>query len=429
MNILMLFGNHPLKQSGAVTLDLFNELKKRGHNVRLMVNVYDKGYPEGVISMDTLFSSYKERVINKLKRIFKLDQKRPTDKKYHFYGVDEKKMFYSTDQLLKKSGIKPDAIVVMFAKYIVNAKNIFELNAKTKAPVYWMMYDSAPLTGGCHYSWDCKGYQSTCGNCPGLYSSDPFDMTYQNLSYKKEYFDKTDINIVLASEWQYLHTIRSTLFKNRPIHKIFIAIDPEIFKPVPKEALRKKMGIAAGKKVIFFGANYLNHERKGMQYLIPALRALKKSFQGSTLEDDVLLLIAGAEVENLKDHLPFEYFDLGVVDNGPGIASAFQASDFFVCPSIEDAGPSMINQSLMAGTPVVAFAQGVALDLVVSGQTGYKARMKDIEDLAKGMQSILEMTETDYCKMKSNCREKAMELFHPDVNVRRWLEILPKNDS
>ena len=91
----MLFGNHPLKQSGAVTLDLFNELKKRGHNVRLMVNVYDKGYPEGVISMDTLFSSYKERVINKLKRIFKLDQKRPTDKKYHFYGVDEKKMFYS----------------------------------------------------------------------------------------------------------------------------------------------------------------------------------------------------------------------------------------------------------------------------------------------------------------------------------------------
>jgi hypothetical protein len=28
MNILMLFGNNPLKQSGAVSLDLFNEFKK-----------------------------------------------------------------------------------------------------------------------------------------------------------------------------------------------------------------------------------------------------------------------------------------------------------------------------------------------------------------------------------------------------------------
>jgi len=426
MNILMLFGNNPLKQSGAVSLDLFNEFKKRGHSVRLMVNVYDKGYPEGVISMETLFLSYKERVINKVRKIFKLDHKTLTDEKYHFYELDEKKIYYTTRQFLKKSGIKPDAIIILFAHKIVNAKNIFELSTRAKAPVYWMMYDSAPLTGGCHYSWDCTGYQNMCGSCPGLYSADPFDQTYQNLSYKKEYLDKTDINIVLASEWQYRHTIKSTLFKNRPIHKIFIAINPEIFKPIPKDTIRKKMGIPGDKKVIFFGANYLGHERKGMQYLITALGILKKLLQDSALQNDVLLLIAGAEVENLKALLPFDYINLGVVDNGPGIASAFQAADFFVCPSIEDAGPSMINQSLMTGTPVVAFAQGVALDLIVAGETGYKARLKDIEDLALGMETILKMPETDYCKMRSNCRELAMKLLHPEVNISRWLEILPK---
>ena len=427
MNILMLFGNHPLKQSGAVSLDLFNEFKKRGHNVRLMVSVYDKGYPEGVISMETFFLSYKERVINKLKRIFKLEHKKLTDEKYHFHEIDEKKMFYSTNQFLRRSGIKPDAIIVLFAKNIVNAKNIFELNAKTKAPVYWMMYDSAPLTGGCHYSWDCTGYQNTCGSCPGLYSSDPFDITYQNLSYKKEYLDKTDINIVLASEWQYRHTIKSALFKDRPIHKIFIAINPEIFKPLAKEMIRNKIGIPADKKVIFFGANYLGHERKGMQYLISALGILKKLLQEDPAQTDILLLIAGAEADKLRDHLPFEYFNLGVVDNSYGIASAFQASDIFVCPSIEDAGPSMINQSLMCGTPVVSFAQGVALDLVVSGQTGYRAELRNAEDLARGMHCILKMPQADYCKMKSNCREKAMELLHPDININRWFEILPKN--
>jgi len=70
MNILMFFGNHPLKTSGSVSLDLFNGFKKRGHNVKLLVSVYDKAYPEGVISMETLFLSYKDRVIDKLKRIF-----------------------------------------------------------------------------------------------------------------------------------------------------------------------------------------------------------------------------------------------------------------------------------------------------------------------------------------------------------------------
>jgi glycosyltransferase involved in cell wall biosynthesis len=80
----------------------------------------------------------------------------------------------------------------------------------------------------------------------------------------------------------------------------------------------------------------------------------------------------------------------------------------------------------MTGTPVVAFAQGVALDLIVAGETGYKARLKDIEDLALGMETILKMPETDYCKMRSNCRELAMKLLHPEVNISRWLEILPK---
>jgi hypothetical protein len=112
-----------------------------------MVNVYDKGYPEGVMSMETLFLSYKERVINKVRKIFKLDHKTLTDERYHFYELDEKKIYYTTRQFLKKSGIKPDAIIILFAHKIVNAKNIFELSTRAKAPVYWMMYDSAPLTG------------------------------------------------------------------------------------------------------------------------------------------------------------------------------------------------------------------------------------------------------------------------------------------
>jgi glycosyltransferase involved in cell wall biosynthesis len=113
-----------------------------------------------------------------------------------------------------------------------------------------------------------------------------------------------------------------------------------------------------------------------------------------------------------------------MVNNSDGVASAYQAADVFVCPSIEDAGPSMVNQSIMCGTPVVSFAQGVSLDIVITGKTGYRARVKESGDLAKGIYDILKMPAEEHLKMKNSCREIAFELFHPDVTLNNWLKII-----
>jgi glycosyltransferase involved in cell wall biosynthesis len=287
------------------------------------------------------------------------------------------------------------------------------------------MYDTSPLTGGCHYSWDCLGYQNNCGSCPGLFSKNPYDITYQNLLYKKKYLDKTDISIVLASEWQYLQAKRSIVFKDRSLHKILIAINPNIFKPVLKEISRKIISIAGEKKVIFFGANNFRDERKGFKYLLGALNILKEMVaEKPNLRNNIHLLIAGGETEKFKNELPFEFTDLGLLNNSNGVASAYQAADIYLCPSIEDAGPSMVNQSIMCGTPVVSFAQGVSLDIVVTGKTGHLARLKDSADMAKGIYDILNMSDDEYMKMKKHCRETAMELFHPEVTINKWLKIL-----
>lgn len=32
--------------------------------------------------------------------------------------------------------------------------------------VYWFMHDMWPLTGGCHYSFECERYRSHCQQCP-----------------------------------------------------------------------------------------------------------------------------------------------------------------------------------------------------------------------------------------------------------------------
>jgi glycosyltransferase involved in cell wall biosynthesis len=425
MNILMIFCNNPLRDSGAVTLDLFNEFKAKGNTVKLLVNTYNPGYPDGIISMETFYLFWRKRIINKVKRMLGLVKTKITDNRYHFHEIDDQKTFYKTDELLKKANIKPDAIIILFAKNFINSKNIYELHKKTGKPVYWMMYDTSPVTGGCHYTWDCLGYQNSCGNCPGLFSNDQFDVTYQNLLYKKKYIDKTNISLVLASEWQYLQAKKSIIFKDKPIHKIFISINPDVFKIVPKEISRKKVGVATEKKVIFFGAKTFRDERKGFKYLLEALKILKLLLkEESGLMESVHLLIAGEETEKFKNELPFEYSNLGLLNNSDGVASAYQAADIYLCPSIEDAGPSMVNQSIMCGTPVVSFAQGVSLDIVVTGKTGYLARLKDSEDMAKGIYNILKMADDEYMEMKMSCRKMALELFHPEVSINKWLKII-----
>jgi len=286
------------------------------------------------------------------------------------------------------------------------------------------MYDMAPFTGGCHYAWDCVRYQKECGCCPGLYSSDEYDASYKNLMFKKQYISKTEIEIISASEWQHRQARSSSLFGEKKIHKILLSVDPLIFNFGKKHETRIKLGLPQDKKIIFFGSVYMGHRRKGMKYLLDSLKIIKEKSAGTSIENKIMLLIAGRQIEGMADLLPFPYRYLGFVDNNYGIASAFQAADIFLCPSIEDSGPSMINQSLMCGTPVVSFEMGVSLDLVIRGSTGYMARLADCYDLAQGVMNVLSLDEFAAERYSANCRELALKLCAPDVQMREIEKVI-----
>jgi glycosyltransferase involved in cell wall biosynthesis len=438
MHILIFNTHNPLKDSGIVAMDLFNQFKKSGHEVKLLVNCYSTNYPEGIISMEsfyyfrwkTLMVKFEWR-LNRFKKILKLRERKKPDPNYFFLQINEQELIWKTKTLLKKAKIKPDVIIVLYAKKFVNIKNIYELYKKTHARIFWLMYDMAPFTGGCHYAWDCEGYKNSCGNCPGLYSSDPFDISYKNLIYKKEFLDKTNIQVLAGSEWQYLQAKMSTLLKNKQIHKMLISIDSSIFKPVDKEKLRIGMKITSNKKIIFFGAVGLTEIRKGMHYLIESLNKLKEIVKNtdSDLEKSILLLVAGKGFDAIVDLLPFESTYLGYLDNNYGIASAYQAADVFLCPSIEDSGPMMINQSIMSGTPVVSFEMGVSLDLVITGETGYRAKIRDSNDMAQGIFNILRLNSDDYNKLSIRCRELALKLCSPEARVEIFENLIKNADS
>jgi glycosyltransferase involved in cell wall biosynthesis len=143
--------------------------------------------------------------------------------------------------------------------------------------------------------------------------------------------------------------------------------------------------------VLFFAAGWIDDPRKGMRYLIEALRQLRELIvqTGNIDGDEILLLVAGHNDNSIHSQLPFPFKSLGYIEDDKTLAMAYQAADAFVCSSIEEAGPMMIPESMLCGTPVVAFNTGGAIDLIVTMKTGYVAKCGDSSDLAQGIFKIL----------------------------------------
>ena len=71
--------------------------------------------------------------------------------------------------------------------------------------------------------------------------------------------------------------------------------------------------------------------------------------------------------------------------NMEDLFKAYYCADLFVCPSLEDSGPMMINYAFMTNLPVVCFPMGVALDLILHEKNGYIAEWASYQDLGKGI--------------------------------------------
>lgn len=323
------------------------------------------------------------------------------------------------EDIYNKLPFKPDVIVAHWISDFISAQTLCELGKLCKAPLIWYLMDMAPLTGGCHYAWDCKGYIEECGKCPALQSENPQDDSYIQIKNKIRSIKDSNITIIAGSSWLVEQSKSAAVFKGKRIEKIMLGIDSIVFKQEMRSISRASLGLPLDKKIVLFGALYFWDKRKGFCYLLEALHILKNNYSG--VHDDIVLSIVGdaSEIEPEIRKL-FACKPLGYIDSDSKLAAAYQSADLFVCPSIEDSGPMMINESILCGTPVVSFDMGVARDLVNTGLTGYRAELKNSTDLARGMDYILNLDPDTANKMSDECRNLGLRLCHPKVQAESF---------
>ncbi len=393
--------------AGKYAVDFNKLLRREGHSSYLVVKDA-RSNDENVIQyipykFENLWARLKRRIAKR--RISKVE----FEYDYYFYDKFQTLTTVSANHILALLPQTPDIIFVHWVTDFINAKIIHELYELTQAKIYWLMIDNAPITGGCHYPWQCKGFEIDCSNCPAIIEKKYKGIAKDNFEFKKKYLPET-ISIIAFSESDYQRAIRASAFKN--VIKWVGVVDETKFTQANKNQLKAYFGLSPNQKVVFCGASSLKEKRKGMHLLLEVIKQLESQ--------NIIFLMAGSfmpttEINNLKL--------LGELDEEQ-LIKVYQAADVFVCPSLEDSGPMMINQSMMCGTPVVAFPVGVALDLVKNGQTGYIAEWSNTERLNKAMMKILELSQNDYQIMSDNCREMAFAKYSVGVHTKLITDLI-----
>jgi len=283
----------------------------------------------------------------------------------------------------------------------------------------WGLQDMWAFTGGCHYDRSCGRYEGACGECPYLHSERQKDLSHWVWRRKHRAWKDLDLTIVTISHWLATAVRRSSLFGDLRIEVIPNILDTDCFKPIDKELARHALGLSLRKKAVMFGAiNATNNDRKGFHLLQTALQCLSNLLR----RDEVQVVVFGAsEPENSLD-LGFNAYYLGFLRDNISLALVYSAADVMVVPSKQEAFGQTASEAMACGTPVVAFDATGLKDIVDHQQNGYLAEPFDTEDLAHGIQWVLE-NENRLRKLSQNARQKALREFNQELQARKYLAL------
>lgn len=253
--------------------------------------------------------------------------------------------------------------------------------------IFWFMHDMFPITGGCHHSFECTGYQKLCGNCSYLKKQSKYDFSYRQINRKLKLLNKfNNVSFIAPSKWLYNVTSLSTIAKTHKVLCIPNVLDENIFKKLDKNSCRLLFNIPQDYKIILFGADSaLTNPYKGFSYFIDALKNLSNA-----CNEKIMVVIFGAEkVISIEKDIPYETLFLGSLRDNYTLAALYNSADVFCIPSLAENYANTILEALHCETPVVGFNIGGIPDLV-SNKTGYLAEYKNSQDFSYGIKKVLQ---------------------------------------
>jgi glycosyltransferase involved in cell wall biosynthesis len=207
-------------------------------------------------------------------------------------------------------------------------------------------------------------------------------MPFFHWKLKKYLYSKSDITLIVASQWMKDKVIASPLLGHLPCHLIPFGVDVNLFKIGDKEKARKALGINVNDRVIAFRDPGLKVDKfKGMKWLMEALQMLQPD------TPTTLLIFQDGKAFDILNQ-KYNIIKTGWIE-GNEIAEALSAADIFLMPSIQESFGLMAVEAMACGLPVIVF-EGSALPSVIKAPTGGIAvPVKNSKALAEAITLLL----------------------------------------
>ena len=302
---------------------------------------------------------------------------------------------------------KWDLVIVHWSGAYVRPETIQEVAGALGARVALWQVDMAHATGGCHSNLGCQKYQTGCGACPLLSSSDPQDISSVQAKRRAQLWKELDVAVLAPSGWSSRQAKESFTLGGRELRTFPIPLDLAVLKPAKDQsAVRREIGLPLEGRIVLVRALDPRLVFKGFGLFLEALKQLD--------EQSVALHVA---VIGDRGFLPGGFRHVTFTELGPqrgdaALARAYQAADFFVSPSTNETGPMMAGEAMACGRPLIAYPIGIAPDLIEQGRNGTLIQpVGDVASLAAALREYAEMPSAELAARQQAAADSAGRIF------------------
>lgn len=434
-NILVISA-YPPSRSGGIAQDNMDALLEAGHKVDFFTLYSFAGQKENQFSiLPEPFTDKLVRLKKKFpllaifqslaKKIFRTPEKKMSyveNLGYRIPHFDETKP--PIDDTTLNSFLpnnKYDFIQVLITERMLTTLSFVTIYKKYQVPLLITCFDMLHFTGGCYFFGDCDRFSVGCGKCLVLDSDDENDQTHKNYLCKKNVYPKIQYAI-LCNLHQKKFALKCKLFNPENIFTNSIIIDEDKFIPHDETICRKQLGIPSNKKFVILSRYEKALTRsKGYDHLVNIANTFAAKATKAELDSSILVLI-GSKDEQFTSQINMDTLYLGRLDLN-NLIKSYSAASVFISTSIDDAGPSMVNQSMMCGTPVVTFSIGTAIEVTREGENGFMAENFNDNDFVENIFKISRLTADDFTKIRRTTRNSALEMNSKYANAERIIQI------
>lgn len=290
--------------------------------------------------------------------------------------------------------------------------SFWKVLANETRPVVWTLRDMWVMTGGCHFSAACDGFTSACRACPYLPTGSQRGHT--QFQYKKTHIPQTATFVSISHHFKSLAE-KSTIISQRPHRVIFNSVAPPD-SLVPRLQARKALGISPEKIYVGSGALNLNDTRKGAGTLAHVLNNFRD-------QRDIHWLLFGQNLDKIIDPLPPQIHDFGLVRSTQALGHIYAASDIFVMPSLQESFGKTTAEAMLSATPVIAYDNTPAEDMIEHGKTGWLVPHGDHENFYKTLLSALALETETLASMGRAAQDFARKNFSLESIAKKHIEL------